>query len=114
MLPCLAQIDNHPLPDFASDGDAGRQARELALPDFPRLRRLPLQRVRLSVLDDRRAELDRIATGMLGIPWHPETGQMLASWPRLMCLQPAVNANNRRLRYRQCLLMFRIPAANPK
>ena len=95
MLPCLAQIDNHPLPDFASDSDAGRQAREIALAEFPRLRQLPLQRISLSVLDDHRAELDRIATSMLGIPWHPETEQMLASWRRLMCLQPTVNANNR-------------------
>ena len=88
-------IAGHPLPDFASDSPAGRQARQIALAEFPRLRQLPLQRISLSVLDDHRAEIDRIATQLLGIPWHPETEQMLASWRRLMCLQPGVNANNR-------------------
>ena len=91
----VSAVDNHPLPDFASDSAAGRQARQIALAEFPRLRQLPLQRISLSVLDDHRAEIDRIATQLLGIPWHPETEQMLASWRRLMCLQPTVNANNR-------------------
>ena len=91
----VSAVDNHPLPDFASVSDAGRQARQIALSEFHRLRQLPLQRISLSALDDHRAEIDRIATLTLGITWHPETEQMLAAWRRLMCLQPTVNANNR-------------------
>ena len=62
--------------------------------EFDRLRQLPLERISLSALDGNRAEIDRVATLMLGIPWRPDTEQMLASWRRL-CLQPGVNANNR-------------------
>ena len=87
-------IDNHPLPDFASDCAAGRRAREIAVAEFDRLRKLPLERISLCALDDNRAEIDRVVTLMLGLDWHPETENMLASWRRLMCLQPAVNANN--------------------
>ena len=88
-------IDNHPLPDFASDSAAGQQARDIAVANFDRLRLLPLERISLSALDDNRAEIDRVVTLMLGIPWHAETENMLATWRRLMCLQPGVNANNK-------------------
>lgn len=88
-------IDNHPLPDFASDSAAGQQARDIAVANFDRLRQLPLKRISLSALDDNRAEIDRVVTLMLNIPWNVETENMLATWRRLMCLQPGVNANNR-------------------
>ena len=88
-------IDGHPMPDFASDSEAGRRAREIAVDNFDRLRKLPLERISLSVLDANRAEIDRVATLMLGLDWNPETENMLTSWRRLMCLQPGVNANNK-------------------
>ena len=88
-------IDNHPLPDFTSDSEAGRQARDIAVANFDRLRQLPLERISLSALDDNRAEIDRVVTLMLGIPWNTGTENMLATWRRLMCLQPGVNANNK-------------------
>ena len=88
-------IDNHPIPNFASRSNAGRKARRIAVDNFDRLRKLPLERISLSALDANRAEVDRIATLMLGLDWNPETENMLASWRRLMCLQPGVNANNK-------------------
>ena len=88
-------IAGHPLPDFASASDAGRRAREIAVAEFDRLRELPLERISLSALDGNRAEIDRVATLLLGLPWRPDTEGMLASWRRLLCLQPGVNANNR-------------------
>jgi len=91
----VSAVDNHPLPDFASASDAGRRAREIAVAEFDRLRQLPLERISLSALDGNRAEIDRVATLLLGLPWRPDTEQMLASWRRLLCLQPGVNANNR-------------------
>ena len=33
---------------------------------------------------------------MLGLDWNTETENMLATWRRLMCLQPGVNANSQR------------------
>ena len=80
-------IDNHPIPDFASISDAGREARRIAVDNFERLRKLPLERISLSALDDNRAEIDRVVTLMLGLDWNPETENMLAAWRRLMCLQ---------------------------
>ena len=74
---------------------AGREARRIALENFERLRTLPLERISLSVIDDNRAEIDRVVTLMLGLEWNPETENMLAYWRRLMCLQPGVNGNNR-------------------
>ena len=87
-------IDGHPIPDFARRGNAGRRARRIAVENFERLRTLPLERISLSALDPNRAEIDRVATLMLGLDWNPETENMLDSWRRLMCLQPGVNANN--------------------
>ena len=87
-------IDNHPIPDFASASDAGKAARRIAVDNFDRLRKLPLERISLSALDANRAEIDRVVTLMLGLGWNPETENMLDAWRRLMCLQPGVNANN--------------------
>ncbi len=88
-------IDNHPIPDFARNSNAGRKARRIAVENFDRLRKLPLERISLSALDANRAEIDRVVTLMLGLDWNPETENMLAAWRRLMCLQPGVNANNK-------------------
>ena len=63
--------------------------------EFDRLRELPLERISLSALDGNRAEIDRVATLLLGLAWRPDTEGMLASWRRLLCLQPGVNPNNR-------------------
>ena len=93
-------IDGHPIPDFANDSDAGRAARRIAGENFEQLRQLELERISLSVLDENRAEIDRVVTLMLGLPWNGETEQMLDTWRRLMCLQPGVNAGNRETRKR--------------
>ena len=91
----VSAVDGHPIPDFASKSNSGRKARRIAVENFDRLRKLPLQRISLSALDANRAEIDRVVTLMLGLDWNPETENMLAAWRRLMCLQPGVNANNR-------------------
>ena len=96
----VTAVDGHPIPDFANDSDAGRAARRIAGENFERLRQLELERISLSVLDENRAELDRVVTLMLGLPWNGETEQMLDTWRRLMCLQPGVNAGNRETRKR--------------
>ena len=88
-------IDDHPIPDFASPGLSGRAARKIALQEFDRLRNLPLERISLSAIDDNRAEIDRVVTLMLGLPWNMDTENMLAVWRKLMCLQPAVNAGSK-------------------
>ena len=80
------------MPDFTSDSGTRHEARRIAVAEFGRL---PLERISLSALDDNRAEIDRVVTLMLGLDWNPETENMLASWRRLMCLQPGVNANNK-------------------
>ncbi len=88
-------IDNHPIPDFASESDAGKKARKIAAENFERIRNLSLERISLCVIDPNRQEIDRVVTLMLGLPVGRETQDMLALWRRLMCLQPAVNANNK-------------------
>ena len=91
----VTAVDGHPIPDFASESEAGQAARRIAVEHFDRLRQLPLKRISLSALDPNRAEIDCIATQMLGLPWTPETENMLSAWRRLMCLQPAINAHNK-------------------
>ena len=91
----VTAVDGHPIPDFAAASEAGQAARRIAIEHFNRLRQLPLKRISLSALDANRAEIDRIATQMLGLPWTPETETMLSAWRRLLCLQPAVNAHNK-------------------
>lgn len=91
----VTAVDGHPVPDFAADSAAGRQARRIALDNFERLRQLELERISLSALDPNRAEIDRVVTQMLGLPYDRETERMLQSWRRLMCLQPGVNARNK-------------------
>ena len=90
----VTDVGGHPIPDFAAKSQAGRNARRIAAENFDRLRQLPLQRIALIALDENRAEIDGVATLMLGLEQNDETAQMLASWRRLMCLQPGVNANN--------------------
>ena len=91
----VTAVDGHPIPDFASESEAGQAARRIAAEHFDRLRQLPLKRISLSALDPNRAEIDRLTTQMLGLPWTPETENMLSAWRRLMCLQPAINAHNK-------------------
>ena len=89
-------IAGHPVPDFAVDTEAGETARRIAQENFGRLRQLKLKRIALSALDENRAEIDRVVTLMLGIPWNVQTENMLDSWRRLICLQPAVNGNTKK------------------
>ncbi len=88
-------IDAHPLPDFAGQTPAAAEARRLAVENFDRLRQLELERIALAALDPNRAEIDRIVTLMLGLPWDVGAENMLAEWRRMMCRQPAINANNK-------------------
>ena len=91
----IKAIDGHPIPNFAGDNEAAAIARRIALDNFDRLSKLSLKRIALSALDENRAEIDRVATLMLGIEWNSSTETMLESWRRLMCLQPVVNGNNK-------------------
>ena len=88
-------IDAHPLPDFAGQTPAAAEARRLAVENFDRLRQLELERIALAALDPNRAEIDRVVTLMLGLPWDVGAENMLAEWRRMMCRQPAINANNK-------------------
>ena len=88
-------IGGHPVPDFAADTEAGANARQVATENFERLRELELNRIALSAIDPNRHEIDRVVAQMLGIPNDEVSGTMLAHWRELMCLQPAINGNNK-------------------
>ena len=88
-------VAGHPIPDFGADTEAAKAARLIAAENFARLRALPLKRIALCALDENRAEIDRVVTLMLGLHWDMRAEAMLDSWRKLMCLQPAVNANNK-------------------
>ncbi len=88
-------IDGHPIPDFAADTEAGTFARQIAEENFDRLRELDLNRIALAAVDPNRCEIDRVVARMLGLPQDDATEGMLAEWRALMCLQPAINANNK-------------------
>lgn len=91
----IKAIDGHPIPDFAADTEAGATARQIAVENFDRLRKLELNRIALAAVDPNRGEIDRVVARMLGLPQDDATEDMLAEWRALMCLQPAVNANNK-------------------
>ena len=82
-------LSGHPLPKFDAN------ALKIASEEFERLRKLKLNRVSLSVLDDNRAEMDRVATRMLGIKLSPTMEKVLHEWRKLMCQQPIVHGNNK-------------------
>ena len=88
-------IDDHPIPDFAGQTPAAAAARQLAVDNFDRLRQLELERIALAAIDPNRAEIDRVVTLMLGLPWEVSAENMLAEWRKMMCLQPPINANNK-------------------
>lgn len=88
-------LASHPIPDFAGDTPAAAAARQLALDNFDRLRQLELERIALAAIDPNRAEIDRVVTLMLGLPWDVGAENMLAEWRKMMCLQPPINANNK-------------------
>ena len=91
----IKAIDGHPIPDFAADTETATEARRVAEEHFDRLRKLELNRIALSAVDQNRHEIDRIVARMLGLPEDDATEGMLAEWRALMCLQPAINANNK-------------------
>ena len=88
-------IDGHPIPDFAADTKTAAEARRVAESHFDRLRKLELNRIALAAVDPNRHEIDRVVARMLGLPQDDATEGMLAEWRALMCLQPAINANNK-------------------
>ena len=88
-------MDGHPVPDFAARNKTGATARRITLENFDRLRSLPLDRIALSVLDSNRAEIDRVTTLMLGLPWENRTEGMVSEWRRMMCLRPVVNGGTK-------------------
>ena len=91
----IEAIDGHPIPDFGADTPEAEAARAIAVENFDRLRALPLKRVSLCVLDENRAEIDRVVARMLGLPWDMGAEATLDSWRRMMRLQPVVNGNNK-------------------
>ena len=88
-------LASHPIPDFAGSTPAAAAARQLALENFDRLRQLELERIALAALDPNRAEIDRVVTLMLGLPWDVSTENMLAEWRKMLSLEPGVNGNNK-------------------
>ena len=90
----IKAIDGHPVPDFAAATPAGDHARAVAEANFDRLRQLNLKRIALAAIDDNRAEIDRVVTEMLGLPWNDSIEKMLKEWRSLMCQQPTIHANN--------------------
>ena len=81
-------IAGHPIPEFDAN------ARQIASAEFDRLRKLELRRIAWSVLDDNRAEIDRVAIQMLGVELSPTVEKMLYEWRKLMCQQSIVHGNN--------------------
>ena len=81
-------IAGHPIPEFDAN------ARQIASAEFDRLRKLELRRIAWSVLDDNRAEIDRVAIQMLGVKLSPTVEKMLHEWRKLMCQQSIVHGNN--------------------
>ena len=88
-------LASHPIPDFAGQTPAAAAARQLALENFDRLRQLELERIALAALDPNRAEIDRVVTLMLGLPWDVSTENMLAEWRKMLSLEPGVNGGNK-------------------
>ena len=88
-------LASHPIPDFAGSTPAAAAARQLALENFDRLRQLELERIALAALDPNRAEIDRVVTLMLGLPWDVSTENMLAEWRKMLSLEPGVNGGNK-------------------
>ena len=84
----IKAINGHPIPKFDAT------ACQIADAEFDRLRKLELRRVAWSVLDDNRAEIDRVVTRMLGITLSPTVEKMLYEWRKLMCQQSIVHGNN--------------------
>ena len=88
-------LASHPIPDFAGDTPAAAAARQLALDNFDRLRQLDLERIALAAIDPNRAEIDRVVTLMLGLPWEVSAENMLAEWRKMLSLEPSVNGGNK-------------------
>ena len=87
-------LANHPMPDFAGNTPAAAEARRIALENFDGLRELELERVALAAIDPNRAEIDRVVTLMLGLPYDGGMENMLAEWRKMLSLEPGVNGGN--------------------
>ena len=91
----IAALADHPIPDFAGKTEAAAEARRIAVDNFDRLRQLELERIALAAIDPNRAEIDRVVTLMLVLPWDVGAENMLAEWRKMLSLEPGVNGGNK-------------------
>ena len=86
----IGDISSTPIPDFGSQTNGGKTARQIAAQEFDRLTQLELRPVALAAVDNNRHEIDHVALQMLGLG-SEDIANSLANIRAQWCAEPSVN-----------------------
>ena len=83
-----------PVPDFAAEGPAGEQARQIARERYAELAALPLEPVSYAFRDENRHRIDAAALAMVGLGGNTAAARALSHLRNLWCREPAVHGGS--------------------
>ena len=84
-----------PVPDFASDSDAGQQARAIAQQHIAELAALELQPASYAFQDANRQRIDSVALAMVGLGENQQANSAIDALRQQWCREPSVHGGNR-------------------
>lgn len=87
-------VEGFPVPDFASAGPAGEQARQIARERYAELAALPLEPVSYAFRDENRHRIDAAALAMVGLGGNAAAARALSHLRNLWCREPAVHGGS--------------------
>lgn len=93
----IKALSGFPVPNFASTGNAARQAKAVALKQFRDLSNLPLEPFSYAFRDKNRAKIDEVAMAMLGLDQDAKAFRALAGLRELWCREPAVHGGSKNI-----------------
>ena len=91
----IRALSGFPVPDFASDSEAGQRAREIATEHFENLRSVPLQSVSYAFRDENRHRIDEAVLEMLGLAGNTQASQTVADLRDRWCREPSVHGGDK-------------------
>ena len=91
----IRALAGFPVPDFAADSDAGRQARAVAREQIGELAALELRPASYAFQDANRRRVDSVALEMVGLGENQQANAAIDALRQQWCREPSVHGGNR-------------------
>ena len=91
----IRALAGFPVPDFAADSDAGRQARAVAREHIGELAALQLWPASYAFEDANRGRVDSVALAMVGLGGNQQANAAIDALRQQWCREPSVHGGNR-------------------